>query len=243
MAAEIEKAYRQALGSMSPDDRYYAFLSKQLRDLETQVQFDYLDFDKFPTTEAEVKAELARQADKYLNFGLNKHPEVKMGRGKFKDSLIALAKPLSENFAGRFDIPVAILGQVPARDVYVAAGVGYYLDGLDVRDWSDDPQGWRTPSLLYLTWMQDGVWNLNKTVQDVRASLEADMRGATVSDGSGLYVAHPRILEHHFIDLPGTSVGRGHAPCLGLFYGRPRVHYDWVGPAGPEFGSALCGRN
>lgn len=246
MAVDIERLYREGLVGIKPEAKHYDFLTRQLRELQAEVMLDFLDFDKYPKTETEVKDELARQADRYIKLSLNRHPKIKMARGKFKDSLIALARPQPENFGGKVDIPSAILGQVPPKDVYEAAGMDYNLDRLNVRDWPDDPRGYTTPQGLYLTWMDTGVFNLDKKVEDVRAILKVemhDLRGAAEADGSGLYFAHPRILEHHFVDLPGTSVGLDRAPYLDLFGGRPRVHYfHWVGNAPPRWGSALCGR-
>lgn len=243
MVMEADKALRGIIRGLPEGDPQHEFLLLHSRAIEARALLACLDFDEFPTTEAEVQAELARQADQYLKFGLNKHPKVEMTGGEFKDSLIVLAKPLPEKFAGRFGIPVAVLGQVPPKEVYEAAGVAYYLEGLDVGDWPDDPQGYTTPRGLYLVWMDTGVGNLDKKVEDVRANLPAYTRGATEADGSGLYVAHPRILEHHMIDLPGTSVGSGSAPDLSLFDGRPGLDHGWVGFADPRWGSALCGRD
>lgn len=239
---EAEKALRGIIDGLPEGHPDIVFLSPYLREIETYAQLSYLDFERFPKTEAEVKEELARQADRYIEFGLHGHTEVKMEKGKFKDSLVALWRVQPERFAGRFDIPVAVLGQVPAKDVYEAEGVDYLLEGLDVRDWPDDPQEYKTPQGLYLAWMDTGVGKLNREVEDVRLSLERDARGATELDGSGLYVAHPIILEHHFIDLPGTFVGRNIVPSLGLFRDGPRVAYVWVA-VGPGFGAALCGRD
>lgn len=249
MASDIERGISEAARALRgiidplPEGEERAFLTPKLLEIEARVQLSYLDFDKFPTTETEVAAELERQAQRYLERGLNKHPKIKLSKGKFKDSLVSLVRPQPESFAGRLLLPVAVLGQVPAKDVYEAAGVGYYLDGLDVQDWPDDPHSYTTPTVPYLTWMQDGAGNLNRKVEDVRAGLEADTRGATESDGSGLYVAHQRILTHHFIDFPGTSVGSAYAPDLDLFDDGPRVSGGWVGSARPRFGSALCGRD
>lgn len=167
-----------------------------------------------------------------------------MGKGKFKDALVGLGGPQPEHFALRFfDIPTAVLGYIPPKDIYNAAGVDYFLEGLDVGDWKKDPKGYKTPSGIYFTWMQDGARNLNRRVEDVRRTLEVVARGATEFDGTGLYVAHPRILEHHFIDFPGTGVERDDAPYLDLLDGRPRLHCRWVDLVSPKFGSALCGRN
>ncbi len=95
---------------------------------------------------------------------------------------------------------------------------------------------------LHLVWTDVGMRSIGRKVEDVRTDLKVDTlaRGVNESDGSGIYVAHPRILEHYFIDFPGTSFERGYAPCLNLFEGRAKVDCNWVGSADPQFGSALC---
>ncbi|OGD97280.1 hypothetical protein A3E71_04450 [Candidatus Curtissbacteria bacterium RIFCSPHIGHO2_12_FULL_42_33] len=171
MATDMERHYREVLARMKPGDKHFDLLDRQYRELRAALQLDCLDFDRFPKTETKVKEELARQADRYIEFGLNGHRQINMEQGKFKDSLIALACFQLENFAGRFDIPVAVLGQVPAKDIYKAAGVDYQLGDLDVRDWPDDPQGHKTPQRLYLVWMNTGVDSLGRKVEAVRLSL------------------------------------------------------------------------
>lgn len=243
---QAERALRGIIGGLPEGDPQRAILLPHLHAIESQALLGSLDFEKFPKTEFEVREELARLADRYINFGLNKHPQIRMAGGVFKDSLVALARPQPENFGGRVDIPVAVLGQVPPSDVYRAAGADYYLEDLNVRDWPDDPLGYTTPQGLYLAWVDTGMGNLGTKVDDVRWDLKAglrDLRGMSENDGGGLYVAHPRILEHHGIDFLGTSVESDFAPYLSLFHGWPEVHCDWTGGAYPKFGSALCGRN
>lgn len=244
MVQEAEKSLRTIINQLPKGDRQRDFLLPHLREIEVHALLPYLDFDRFPKTEAEIKEELARQADRYIEFGLNKHPKIKLARAKFKDSLVAFAALRPEKFADGLSLPLAVLGQVPPKDVYTASGFDYFLNNSDVRDWPGDPYGYRTPQRLYLARMVDtGIGNLNKKVEAVRANLAADLRGATEADGSGFIVAHPRILEHHYSDLPGTRVGLDRAPCLALFSGGPEVDYLWVGGASPRFGSALCGRD
>lgn len=242
-AERIAEVLREELPNFEEGNRLRTILEPVLSELEVETQLARLDFEAFPKTEAQVKAELKRQADKYIDFGLHRHPARKMAKGKFKDTVVALGDSQPERFAKRFDIPTAVLGYISPKDIYNAAGVDYFLEGLDVGDWKEDPKGYTTPSDFYLTWMHDGARNLKRKVEDVRRTLEVVARGATELDGTGIYVAHPRILEHHYIDFPGTSVGRDDAPSLHLFLGRPELHCSWVDGAPPGFGSALCGRN
>ncbi|MBI3282534.1 hypothetical protein HYZ70_00475 [Candidatus Curtissbacteria bacterium] len=208
MAAEIETLYRKVLAGMEPGDEHWDLLRRHYLELRRDVQLGYLGFESWPKTEKEVREELARQADVHLNNGFNRHPAVRMGRGKFKDSLIAVAASQPERHMDRVDIPVVSLGaQIPREDFCKAAGINYWLEGLSVTNWPDDPKGYRIPEGMHLVWMSDGGENLDRKVEDVREDLRLNLadiaRGATGFDGLPLVAVHPRVLEHHFPDLPG----------------------------------------
>ncbi len=247
-AERIARVLREEIPQLPANDPYRGILEPVLHELELQTQLSYLEFDAFPKTEDELKAEGERQVNRYFELGLHKHPNIRKhtefgSKGKFKDSLLRLVRLQPEQFARRFDIPVIPLGRiVPVKDLCNAAGVDYLLDGLEVKDWSDHPKGYQTPDLPYFTWMQDGAKNLDRKVEVVRKTFEVDERGATDFDGVPLHIFHPRIIEHHFMDHPGTSVGADSAPFLNLWYGQPRLYFNWVGNADPEWGSASCGR-
>ncbi len=145
-------------------------------------------------------------------------------------------------YKNRFDIPLLVERRIPVARQCELAGVTYFLGGLNVRDWSEDPQGYKTPEKPYVTWVQDGSANLDRSVENVRSRFVEDERGGTEFDGIALYIAHPEILENHYTDLPGTSVGPGGTPWVGLWDGEPKLDYDWVGAAAPGFGSVSCGR-
>lgn len=195
-----------------------------------------------PLTLEALHAEMERQAQRYLELEFHKHKKVRLSAGKFRDAVMSLDVQRPERFVGRFDIPTVAFGQIPAKDQCERAGINYYLQGLVVSDWQDDPGGWRTPNKIYMNWMDDGGENLKMAVSTVRANLAKDARGATEYDGIGLYVAQPEILKDHCIDLPGTSVGSYDAPGLKLLGGRSRLFYYRVGNGDGRFGSALCGR-
>ncbi len=110
-------------------------------------------------------------------------------------------------------------------------------------DWPDDPKGYRTPDKPYVTWLQDGKKNLSQSVKTARNELDEDERGGTEFDGIALYIACPRVLEDHFLDLPGTSIGSDStAAWLYLLYGEVQLSHPWVNYADPRFGSVSCGR-
>lgn len=186
-----------------------------------------------------LEAEVERQAERYIDFGFAKRLHI--SKEKFKRQLMDLVAPQPEAFKGRFDIPAIVIGsKLPIEEQYKMAGVDYYLEGLRIEEW--DTQGYRTPSIPHLVWLQDGKINLNESVTAARKRLVDDERGASIYDGLGIYVAKPEILKDHFIDLPGTQVGSDYAPCLELWDGRPRLSYSLTVNSNPRFGSASCGR-
>lgn len=193
-------------------------------------------------TPEKLQAEIEKQAKKYQELEFHKHKSTKMSAGRLKDLVMGLIIPQPETFTGRFGIPVVVFGQISPKDQAELLGLNYYLGGLKISDWPDDPRGYTTPVNPYMTWMQDGKKNLKKSVSTVRANLQEDERGATIHDGIALYIANPNVLKDHFIDLPGTKVESDFAPDLYVWHDRPRLHYDRVGGAYPGFGAASCGR-
>lgn len=192
--------------------------------------------------EISLEAEIERQAKIYLELEFHKHKNIRISKGEFKDLVMGLITPQSEGFRGRLNTPVVVFGQIPAQDQCKLAGIDYFLDGLNVRDWPDDPQQYRTPKTAYIMWADEGARFMNRKVQDVRQELAVDERGGTEFDGIALYVAKPKVLQTRFLDLPGTAVGSGSAAPLILWADRPRLNDRFVGLADPRFGSVVCGR-
>ena len=198
--------------------------------------------DPGPKLEIPLEAEMERQAVMYLEREFHKHKKIQMPKGKFKDSIMGLVVPQPEEFRGKLNSPVAVFGQIPAEDQCRLAGIDYFLKGLNVRDWPDDPQNYQTPNSLYLAWTDEGARFMNRKVEDVRKKLAPDERGGTEFDGIALYIAKPQILKTRFLDLPGTAVGPGFAACLGRWDGRPWLNDYFVDRAAPVFSSLVCGR-
>lgn len=192
--------------------------------------------------EISLEEEIERQIGRYQELGFHRHRDVAMSAGKFKDSVMKLAVPQPKNFKDRLDAPFIVSGQVPIKDQCKLAGIDYLLSGFNVRDWTEDPQNYKTPNGFYMAWTDEGARFMNRTVEDVRKELASFERGGTEFDGIGLYIAKPQILQTRFLDLPGTAVGSGTAPLLYLWGGRPGLDCHFVGHALPEFGSLVCGR-
>lgn len=200
------------------------------------------------TPELKFRDEWLRQAQKYIKLGF--HKELGLSEQEYLDSLPKFG-PQPENFKGRFDIPIMVETRISVKRQCELAGIEYCLDVVDVGwpsafpygDWPNDSKGYKTPNVPYITWMQDGASNLGESVDIVREKLAKDERGATIFGGIAFYLAQPKVLEHHFMDLPGTEVVPYRNPCLDSWDGQPRLGWHRIDRFSPDDGSASCGRN
>nr|AQS34449.1 hypothetical protein [uncultured bacterium] len=186
-----------------------------------------------------LNAEWERHASRYVELGF--HKVLELSERKYRESLPRFG-PQPESFKGRFDIPRLVETRIDVAKQAELVRIRYLLEGYNVRDWEQDPRGYKTPKLPYVAWMQDGRAYLGKSVASVRRLMATDERGATEFDGIALYIMDHNILEDHFIDLPGTSVESDDAAGLDLWNGGPELNCDWVGGGYSRFGSASCGR-
>ena len=188
------------------------------------------------TSMLNLEAEWKRQAENLAHFFTK---ELKPTPQEYIAGLPKFG-PQPETFRGRFDIPVIVETRILLPRMLELAGIACNFDSKEVKDWSEGK--FATPNKPYITWLQDGTQNLNRSVRAVRKGFALDERGGTVFDGIALYLRDPKILKHHYLDLPGSDVGPGSAPCLGLCYGRPGLRLFWVGRVLPFFRSVSCGR-
>lgn len=147
-----------------------------------------------------------------------------------------------ESFRGRMDTPVLVETEISPKDQCGLAGIPYFLDGLSKTDWNQSLKDYTIPEAPYAAWLDDGRNHINKKVKDVRSNLKSDEIGGTELDGIDLYISNRKILEHHFLDLPGTSVESVSAAYLRLWDDEPGLYCRFVGSAGPGFGSVVRGR-
>lgn len=189
--------------------------------------------------EISLEEEWQRQAQGLIKLGF--YSELGLTEEKYLESLPKFT-PQPESFKGRLNTPVLVETRISPKRQSKLAGIQYVLDGLNVKNWDKDPKKYKTPDSPYTVWMDEGARNMNRKVQDVRRNLVSDERGGTELDGIALYIAKPNILQTRFLDLPGTSVRSVYAPSLDLWDGKPRLGYDFVAGADPEFGSLVCGR-
>ncbi len=187
----------------------------------------------------DLRGEWERQVARYIKLGF--HEVLGIDEVSYRDSLPKFT-PQPEAFKGRFDIPVLVETRISVSKQTELVGSSYLLGGLKVQDWKGDPKGYKTPKALYTTWMQDGSEYLKLSVVAFRERMNEDERGATEFDGIALIIKNPEILKHHYINLPGTSVGFDDAPFLRLWFGEPVLDNHWVVGARSNLGSASCGR-
>ena len=242
---------KEALGRVSGDERNRGFRERLgIAVVKTAIFLGGVKDPSKITIEAPVKVypeitleeETERLVGRFQELGFHQHKKIRMSRGKFKDSLMELVVPQPENFKGRLKTPFIGCGKIPIEDQCSLAGIDYVLKGLNVLDWPEDPQDYKTPDGFYLAWTDEGARFMNRKVIDVRQDLALDERGGTEFDGIALYIAKPQVLEKRFLDLPGTSVGSDGAAGLRLWHGRPGLRDYFVDDAYPRFGSLVCGR-
>lgn len=191
-------------------------------------------------SEISLEEEWQRQAQELIKLGFNS--ELGLTERQYLESLPKFT-PQPESFKGRLDTSVIVETRISPKRQAELAGIQYFLDGLNKIDWNKNLKNYTTPEAPYAAWLEDGRNNLKKKPEDVRSSLKADEIGGTEFDGIALYISNPKILEHHFLDLPGTSVGSGSVAYLDLWGGRPRLSYFLVdGADDPRFGSVVRGR-
>lgn len=189
--------------------------------------------------EISFQEERVRQIRRYISLGFHK----KLGKTEEEYAKRFPEFTLQpENFKRRLDTPVLVETEISPEDQCELAGIEYGLDGLNKEDWNKKLKDYTAPKAPYATWLEDGRNNLNKKPEDVRKNLKGDKIGGTELDGIALYISNPKILEHHFLDLPGTAVGSGGAASLRLWVGRPELVYSWADDAHPRFGSVVRGR-
>ena len=145
-----------------------------------------------------------------------------------------------KEYKGRLDIPVIVETRVPLEKMLKLVGINKYFNVGLIKEWEKDK--FETPKTPYTTWLNDSSINLNKSVDTVRKGLKSDERGGTVFDGIALYLRDPKILEHHFLDLPGSQVVSGRAPYLNRWNEQPRLNHFWTAHASPNGGSVVAGR-
>lgn len=169
---------------------------------------------------------------------------LKMSRWQYLDTLPDYV-PQPAEYKGRFDNLALVqppkLG-LPFKKILDIVGLSFNPEVLKAEDWGGDKEGFRTPTVAYATWVDDGGNNLNIAPSVVRTNLTKDARGGTSLDGVFLYIADRGVLRRHYLDLPGSEMGSGRAPSLRLWHGAPRLYVYWVVVAGPYYGSVVAGR-
>lgn len=171
---------------------------------------------------------------------------LRMSRWQYVDALPQFT-PQPAEYRGRFDNLVLVQPPQPEkglslREILDIAGFSYTPEVLKMEDWKGDKRGFRSPTVVYATWVDDGIGSLNVAPELVRNNLVEDERGGTSLDGVFLYVADRGVLRRQYLDLPGSDVGSDYVPCLYLRDAGPQLCCHWVDDADPDDGSVVAGR-
>lgn len=186
-----------------------------------------------------LEAEWQRQAQNLANLFAE---ELKFETPEAYIATLPKFEAQKENWKGRFDIPVIVERRVPLKRMLELSGIAVpYLDVDLIKDWEKGQ--FKTPETPYSAWLSDGYSNLGKSVDMVRKSLQADERGGNIYDVIALCLSNPKILDYHYLDIPGSQVDSDSAPFLIRWRGeRPKLDHVFTGFADPHFGSVVAGK-
>lgn len=190
--------------------------------------------------EISLQEERIRQISKYINLGFH----VKLGKTEEEYAKrFPEFTPKPESSKEKLGIaPVLVETEISPEDQCRLAGIEYISGGLNRTDWNKTLKNYETPKAPYSAWLEDGRNNLYRKPADVRKGLkESGEFGGTELEGIALFISSPKILDHHFLDLPGTTVESGCSARLLLWLGRPRLGYHLSDVASPRFGSVVRG--
>lgn len=190
-------------------------------------------------SEISLQEERIRQIQGFIKFGF--HTKLGKTEEEYAERFPEFTPEPKRYKEGLGIAPVLVETGISPKDQCELAGIEYVSGGLNRVDWNEARKNYVTPKAPYAAWLEDGRNNLNKKPTDVRKNLKADEFGGTELEGIALYISNPKILEHHFLDLPGTTVGSDGSACLFLWLGRPELSYDFADGASPGFGSVVRG--
>lgn len=161
------------------------------------------------------------------------------------DALEAIPLPpsWSSAYLAIFDREVLVDGRVLERigltETCKLAGLAYY--GKDDALEAFEP----TRAKTGVRWMraQDGRKNRNRKPVDCRKTFEKYEVGMAADEGVFTYVDDTKVIEGHYLDLPGSvhRENRGICAYLGVIGGKPRLSWGWVDYSYPKYGSASRG--
>lgn len=173
---------------------------------------------------------------------------VLTGAGLAPEAELTALYPLLEKIGklteGEGRIPFVIVAQTPSLTLATRmekvvlggkTGASYLADNR-VTNLDTIPRG------HYLAFgVEDGRAMRNTKPSVCLAQFKRDKRfGGTVNEGISTVMYEPEILQHHFIDLPGSRCGGGGVPYLFEVDG-PKLGALWGGNANPSYGSLSYG--
>lgn len=119
--------------------------------------------------------------------------------------------------------------------------VGLAYGGTDDTFESHDPKRAKSG----VRWMigQDGFRNRGRKPNDCRELFQPIEIGMDCIEGAGVYAQNSKVIENHWMDLPGSvrRGNRGRCAYLGVIDGEPELYWNWGGNSLPKCGSASRG--
>lgn len=156
--------------------------------------------------------EWQKQARRYVELGFDKESGYKA-----TEYIATLPKfdIQPEEYKGRLDIPLIVETRISLRSMILQLGINVDSNSsvVDyVREWRKEE--FSTPKTPYVTWVNNKIYNPNKSAEEVRGLLKNDERGGSIFDGLALYLSKPKILDDYHLVFPGSQVYSSHVPVL-----------------------------
>lgn len=186
-----------------------------------------------------LEAEWDRQANNLANLFAK---ELKFKSTQAYINSLPRFKPPLKSWHGRFNTPVIVETRIKPERQTELVGMRYILSGLRKKDWNKKKTDYLNPKSPYTAWLDDGAAKLNQAPQETLKKLKAKEIAATELDGIALYISNPKILDHHFLYLPGTVVESDYVAFMDLWFGLPRLDFNFFDNALPKFGSVMRAR-
>jgi hypothetical protein len=182
---------------------------------------------------------LESQADRLMGIGA--FGEAKVGKGKYRDELMATAKA----FVWRPELAAIGLTEMALIDYRLrgqflaeAGGVYCYIEP----DRCKNFKGVVTPDGVLVIQAQWGPKYRNKKPVWCRSNFHILEQGGVVKEGLTAYLyGGEELLKKCFMDLPGSVSEHGPVPYLYSHDDRPRLNGHFADHAAPRYGSVSRG--
>ena len=118
-------------------------------------------------------------------------------------------------YRGRFDQALLVDRTIDSAKLVACGKIVEYVKFTDCTDLVLPPKGSDgKPLSCYVAFIQDGMRNQRRSVEECQALFEEDEVGLVTIEGLHLPV---HIFQHYGVDIPGSRFDAFHAPSLGWF--------------------------